>query len=106
MKGGDDIEGLLHSPMMEPRLVVFYYDDNSLQMFLCAENSISLEVPATKYTLIDGLIHLMAMYYVFDVQYPSFCRSTLFFLQDIVMKRPDTSKRPTRYMTFIENHSL
>ena len=92
--------------MMEPRLVVFYSDDNSLQMFICAENNVALEIPAANNTLVHGMIHLMAMYYVFDVQYPSFCKATLFFLQDILMEKPDKTKRPTRFMTFIENHSL
>ena len=66
-QGGEDIESTLHSPMMEPRLVVFYSDDKSLQMFICAENNVALEVPAANNTLVHGMIHLMAMYYVFDV---------------------------------------
>lgn len=63
--------------MMEPRLVIFYEDDHdSQQMFLCAENAVVFEVPTTK--VIDGLIHLMAMYYVFDVLHFVRLHCTLF----------------------------
>ena len=72
-------------------------------MFVCAENKIALEIP-TSTKLVDGFIHLMALYYVFDVQYPSFCKATFFFMQDILMGRPDKIKRPTRYSTFILNN--
>lgn len=86
--------------MMEPRLVVFYDDTKGRlqQIFLCAENDVVMEVPGTK--LVEGFTHLMAMYYVFDVQYPSSCKATLFFLQDVLMGKPDHSKRPTRYTTY------
>ena len=42
-----------------------------------------IEVPTIK--LIDGFIHLMATYYVFNVEY-SFCRPTLLFLQDVFLQ--------------------
>ena len=84
--------------------MVFHDDEeSSLQMFICAENEQSFEVPSNK-KLVDGLVHLMAMYYVFDVQYPAFCKATLLFMQDIIMRRPDTSKKPTRYSTFIQSN--
>lgn len=96
------MDSTLKSTMMEPRLVIFCtQEDNSQQMFICAENEVILEIPTSK--LVDGLVHLMAMYYVFDVQYPSFCKATLFFIQDILMEKSDITKRPTRYKTFIQN---
>lgn len=91
---------------MEPKLVIFYEENSQqLQMFVCAENEVAFEIP-TSINLVDGFVHLMAMYYVFDVQYPPFARASLFFLQDILMGRPDKLKRPTRYTTFIHNHNL
>ena len=90
--------------MMEPRLVVFLDEDNC-QQFVCAENEVVFEVP-TSTKLIDGFVHLMALYYVCDVQYPSFCKSTLFFIQDILMEKSDKGKRPTRYTTFIQNNNF
>lgn len=89
--------------MMEPRLLVFHDDESIQQMFVCAENTTVIEVPTNK--LIDGYIHLMATYYVFNVEY-SIGRSTLLFLQDILLEMPDKKKRPTRYSTFISNSGL
>lgn len=96
------MESQFVSKMMEPRLVVFHDDEAVQQIFLCAENSVILEVPTTG--LVDGLSLLMAAYYVFNVQYPNFCKATLFFIQDILMAMPDKGcHRPTRYSTFICN---
>lgn len=91
--------------MLEPRLVVFH-GDGSQQMFLCAEKEVVFEIPTTSTKLIDGIIHLMAMYYVLDVQYPAFCKPMLFFMQDILMLKRNGEKRPTRYSTFVQNTGL
>ena len=79
--------------------MVFHDESNKIQqVFLCAENKDILEVT----TFVEGLILLMSAYYVYNVQYPCMCKATLYFLQDIVMGRPDTSgpakARPTRYV--------
>ena len=50
-----------------------------------AENDTIADIETDK--LIDGLTHLMACYYVFNVEYPSVCKTSLFFLQEIVMGR-------------------
>lgn len=81
--------------------MVFQDDETILQIFVCAENVVVLEVPTNSF--IDGLIHLMAAYYVFNVQYPNFCKPTLLFIQDILLALPDKSHRPTRYSTFVSN---
>ena len=78
------MESKFVSNIMEPRLVVFHDDEAIQQIFVCAENT---EVPTNG--LIDGFIHLMAAYYVFNVQYPNFCKALLFFFQDILMGMPD-----------------
>ena len=88
---------------MEPLLVVFIDDGNLSQMILSAENEEIAEVPGKM--LVDGLFHLLASYYVYGVAYPKGCTALLFFLQDILMEKPDThcpvKNRPTRYKTFI-----
>ena len=107
LQGDVDIASCLNdSALMEPKLVIYEEEENVQQMFLCAENEVILEVPTCSSGLVDGLVHLMALYYVFDVQYPSFCKPTLYFMQDILMGRPDREKRPTRYATFIQNNSF
>lgn len=98
-QGGADLQSKFASQMMEPRLMIFH-DDESIQQM--AENTVVLELPTNE--LVDGFIHFMATYYVFNVQYPNFCKGSLFFLQDILMAMPDTgTHRPTRYSTFVTN---
>ena len=88
---------------MEPRLVVFTDDGELSKMILCAGDQEMCEVPGE--TLVEGLLHLMAAYYVFGVEYPKANRALLYFFQDILMERPDTygpaKNRPTRYKSFI-----
>ena len=56
---------------MGPLLVVFIDDGTLSQMILCAENEEVAEVPGN--TLVDGLFHLLASYYVYGVAYPKGC---------------------------------
>ena len=88
---------------MEPRLLVFTDDGKLSQMILCAEDQEICEVQGE--TLVEGLLHLMATYYVFGVEYPKANRALLYFFQDILMEKPDTygpaKNRPTRYKSFI-----
>ena len=88
---------------MEPRLLVFMDDGKPYQMILCAKNQEICEVQGE--TLVEGLLHLMAAYYVFGVEYPKTNQALLYFFQDILMERPDTygpaKDRPTRYKSFI-----
>ena len=98
-----NITEYFESTIMEPRLLVFTDNEQLSQMFICAENQELFEVPGER--LVEGLLHLMASYYVFGVDYPKVCRALLFFFQDIIMERPDThgpaKNRPTRYKTFV-----
>lgn len=86
--------------MMEPQLVVFHDGADIVQMFLSAENEALMEIPGT--TVINGIAHLMAAYYVLDVQYPKVCKSSFFFFQDIIMDKPDSLPRPVRYNAYIK----
>ena len=90
--------------MMEPRLVVFHQEDEIIQMFLCAENDPLFEIPAN--TLSEGFTYLMAVYYVYDVNYPRGCTPSLYFLQDIVLDQPDNLSRPVRYTTYVRSVGL
>ena len=73
------------------------------QMLICAKNTELFEVPGE--TLGEGILNLMASYYVFNVDYPRKCKPLLFFFQDILLEKIDTAgpakNRPTRYKTFI-----
>ena len=63
-----------------------------VQTFLCAENVAIMELPSS--TIQTGIAHLMAAYYVFDVQYPKMCKPTLFYFQDVIMDKTDNLSRP------------
>ena len=74
-------------------------------MFIRAERNTILDIPSS--LLVDGFIHLMAAYYVFNVEYSKPTRSCLFFFQDILMNKPDrVRKRPIRYSTFLVNSGI
>ena len=96
-----DIDTHFQSRLMEPRLIVFHDIEKIVQMFIAAENDSILEVPSSSFK--DGLVQLMAAYYVYNVQYPAMCKSILFFLQDVVMDKPDAGSRnrPTRYSSYL-----
>lgn len=100
LQASGDIESHFSSEVMEPQLVVFHDGAEVVQMFLSAENEALMELPST--TILNGIAHLMAAYYVLDVQYPKVCKSTLFFFQDIIMDEPDNLPRPVRYNTYIK----
>ena len=61
---------------MEPQLVVFFDAGDIVQMFLSAENEALMEIPGT--TVINGIAHLIAAYYVLDVKYPQSVQILLF----------------------------
>ena len=70
--------------------MVFTDDGEWPQTILCAKDQETCEVPGE--THVEGLLHLMAAYYVFGVEYPKACRALLYFVQDIFMTRMSWSK--------------
>ena len=60
------------STIVEPQLVIFESEDFILQMFIAAKNDcLVMEVNFLHANAIaEGLVHLMAAYYVFNVAYP------------------------------------
>lgn len=78
--------------------MVFHGGADIVQMFLSVENKALMEIPGT--TVLNGIAHLMAAYYVLDVQYPEVCKS---FFQDIIMDKADSLPRPVRYNVYIKS---
>ena len=68
----------------EPRLVIIGQGENS-QGFIVAEKQILLEVDG--FNILEGLITLLASYYVFYVSYPKSgpAAGTLLFLQEVIL---------------------
>ena len=77
MQATGNISEHFTSSIMEPRVVVFIDSGDLSQMIIVAENQELFEVPGD--TLLNGILHLMATYYVYNVAYPKSCRSLLFF---------------------------
>ena len=74
-------------------------------MFVAAENEAVLELNSC--SLIDGFVHLLGAYYVFNVSYPNQCKPILYFLQDVLLAMPDANpRRPVRYSSFLSRYSL
>ena len=91
---------ILKSILSHQSWLLVFTDDGALsQMIVCAENEELFEMPGE--TLLEGIMHLMAAYYVYNVEYPRGCKGLLYFIQDILMERSGSGKRPTRYKTFI-----
>ena len=49
-------------------------NDDIQQLVFCSENDSIIDIDTTKQ--IYGLVHLMASYYVFNVEYPKTCKNT------------------------------
>ena len=81
--------------------MVFHDNMEIVQMFISAESKAMMELPST--TIIEGVVYLMAAYYVLDVQYPKVCSPTFFFFQDIIMDKHDNLGRPVRYSTYLKS---
>lgn len=73
-------------------------------MFIVGENDNLMELPTT--TIGQGLVYLMASYYVFNVDYPKPYQPLLYFIQDFIMDKADNGKRPTRYSSFAATLAL
>ena len=101
-----DLESHFTSEMMEPRLLVFHDDQEIVQMLVVAENEALLELSSV--SLVEGFVHLIATYYIiFNVSYPNYCKPTLYFLQDVLLARPDANtRRPVRYSSILSRHGL
>ena len=100
-QAGEDLESHFASEMMEPRLLVFHDDQEIMQMFVVAENEALLELNSV--SLVEGFVYLIATYYTFNISYPNYCKPTLYFLQDVLLARPDANtRRPVRYLSFFK----
>ena len=93
------IDDHFKSKILEPRIIIFEDDESILQMFIVGENDSLIELPTTS-TIGQGLVYLMAAYYVFNVGYPKPYQPLLYFIQDFIMNKTDNGKRPTRYSSF------
>jgi hypothetical protein len=71
---------------MEPR----FEDDTIMQMFIAGEDDNLMELPVT--TFGEGIVYLMAAYYVFNVEYPNPYKPLLFFFKILSWIKQTTAK--------------
>ena len=88
----------------EPRLVIFVSmaHPEAAQGFLVSEKTVLFQI--TDFSVIRGIIMLIAVYYAFYVHYPKSApaRSFLLFIQEILLEKQDmTIKRTAKYTSFI-----
>ncbi len=74
----------------EPRLVIFTskIENSSTQGFILAEKTLFFEVP--EFTVVNGIVSLIAAYYCYYVNYPKpvAARMFLLFVQEILLELP------------------
>jgi len=89
----------------EPRLVIFRDKTNLMnsQGMIVAEKEVLFDVVVV--SVVDGLIALLAAYYVFYVRYPKSTPATgfLLFLQEIILDTPERSKKTSTYASLINS---
>jgi len=72
-----------------PYIVVTGSSEN-MQLYICCEQNILLESKIVR----DALLDLVAVYFVFDVQYPKSLDAILIFIQHYVMDMKDSQPVP------------
>ena len=79
--------------LTEPRLIIFTNkkDMANSQGFICAEKVLFFKVP--EFTVLSGLVSLIATYYTYYIGYPKqvAARMFLLFVQEILLEEPDTT---------------
>jgi len=84
----------------EPRLVIFVDERHpeKAEGCLAAEKQILYKIP--QFSVMKGIVSLIASYYTFFVSYPasSPAKSFLLFVQEILLGKKDAGvKRPSKY---------
>ena len=96
---------MIENSFSETRLVLFEeeHSNHVIQGFIVAEKNIIFEV--TEFDLVQGLISLLASYYVFHLNYPKSLPANLLLLlmQEHLIEDKTTAKKLAKYTTFIRS---
>lgn len=110
LQPGTNIQTVLKQKWFtEPRLVIFANksDLTTAQGFVCAEKLLFFEV--TEFSVISGIVSLIAAYYCYYVRYPKplAARMFLLFIQEMLLEEPDdTGIRRSAKFTELVNYVL
>jgi len=72
---------------------------------IVAEKEVLFDVVVDGFSVVDGLIALLVVYYVFYVKYPKSTPATgfLLFLHKIILDVPERSKKTSTYASLINS---
>ena len=88
---------------MEPRLIIFT-DEKRLRFegIIASEKEVLIKID--NFSILDGLVTLIATYYAFDVRYPKSlpAQSLLLFIQEYLLESKDPHARHcAKYKSFV-----
>ena len=87
---------------LEPRLIIFTDDKSKFEGCIVSEKKMLLKFD--DFSVLDGLITLLATYYAYDVQYPKSlpAQSFLLFIQEVLLGCKDMHARHSaKYKSFV-----
>ena len=89
---------------MEPRLLIFKNKEGKCnQGFIVEEQEVLFEV--TEFTIIEGLVSLIAAYYALNISYPksAIAADELLFIQEALLQlqADEVTKRRLKYTSLI-----
>jgi hypothetical protein len=87
------METILRETYPAPRMVLIS-SMTQVQYFVTAENDVLGEYPSLQ----DMLFFVFASYYVYHLKYPSQVKNIFYFLQDFIVRHPDSHDRSGTYL--------
>ncbi len=91
----------------EPRLVIFTeqeFPDTNCEAMIVAEDVLLFKIES--FTVRKGLLLLIALYYIFDINYPKSCPASglLLFVQELLLGAHEHNlKKSAKYTQFIDS---
>ena len=77
----------------EPSLIMFSGNDGDFQRFVVAEGDALFEID--NFSIVEGLLSLIAAYYVFHISYPKSSPATgVLFVQEVLMEMGSKPRKP------------
>lgn len=96
----EDIEKCLSTKKMDgPRIVAFDQDGETVGLYVVGDGVYS---EVKKGGLLAALTVVMALYYIFDLEYPRISANILGLIQHFVFKEPYRAKTSVAYKKFIK----
>ena len=84
--------------MPAPQISAFT-DESNAQYCVFVEGNVLCK--ATRFT--EALFVMFALYYIFNLKYPSQVKNVLFFIQDYILGYPDSCGRSATYLATVSD---